>query len=299
MAWCLYNMSYTKQHILDSTGLRKTQLGTISRNRCFFFCLPWKVCLLDECLAHIIQLFCPLTSWLQSLRAVYYENAQPRTQKKIQISQGCMKKDWAILPKWLTKQQIMKRFLRQHKRTSLANRQGKRRRCLLTLPSASPSANTSNSSATNPQGLEILTHHPDPDSSPPPVNLAFSPERVLDCKTVHRRLLLIDLHFLSKTKVDNPTSYFRNLMAQIELLDTTHWHQEVLTLQNMEICTFTRRGNRTTFGRAEHGSAVGCLRLALKPLEASTRIPRLILACKHLHHITSFHTFKAEKMPVQ
>lgn len=230
VAWCIYNMSYTKQHILDSTGLRKTQLGTISRNRCFFFCLSRKVCLLDECLAHIIQLFCPLTSWLQSLRAVYYEKAQPRTRKKkIQSRQGCMKKDWAILPKWLTKQQITKRFLRQHKRTSLANRQGKRRGYLLTLPSASPSANTSNSSATNPQGLEILTHHPDPDYFFPLVNLTFSPERVLDCKTLHRRLLLIDLHFLSKTKVDNPTSYFRNLMAQTELLDTTHetkkcWH---------------------------------------------------------------------------
>lgn len=88
--------------------------------------------------------------------------------KKIQISQGCMKKDWAILPKWLTKQQIMKRILRQHKRTSLANRQGKRRGCLLTLRSASPSANTSNSSATSPQSLEILTHHPDPDYFFPP-----------------------------------------------------------------------------------------------------------------------------------
>lgn len=59
------------------------------------------------------------------------------------------------------------------------------------------------------------------------------------------------------------------------------------------------RGIRITAGRAEQDPAVGCPRLALKLLEASTRIARLVPACKEQHHIASFHVFKAEKMPVQ
>lgn len=87
------------------------------------------------------------------------------------------------------------------------------------IPSEPPSVKHSNSSAPNLQDLEIPTHHPDPDyfSLGNSVEV-LSPGRVF----VDRKPLMVDLHSFSKTKADKPTSYFRNLMTQIELLDTTH-----------------------------------------------------------------------------
>jgi len=58
-------------------------------------------------------------------------------------------------------------------------------------------------------------------------------------------------------------------------------------------------GISSTASRTEQDPAMGCPRLALKLLEASTRLPRAVSACKHPHRITSFHIFKAEKIPMQ
>ena len=110
---------------------------------------------------------------------------------------------------------------------------------------------------------------------------------------------MVDLHFLSKTKADNPTSYFRNLMAQVDLLDTTRGGQGEVHSRTWKSVFSPERCIRSTAGKAEQDPAVGCPRLALKLLEASTRMPRPVLACKHLNHITSFPIFKAEKMLVQ
>lgn len=54
---------------------------------------------------------------------------------------------------------------------------------------------------------------------------------------------MVELHFLSKTKVGNPTSYFRNLMTQIELLDTTHWYQREVHSRMWKPVFFPRKGH--------------------------------------------------------